>query len=58
MGNTDEILSFVSRATNCDGVGFVQELIDWANKEENDEVYNALNTVIYTFVEHCSDNMA
>ena len=56
MKNQDELLSFAARANNCDVLGLMTEIINWAEEEkDNKEVYDALNTVAYTITEHCSE---
>lgn len=55
MGNVDELLSVSARVDECDVLGLMQEIIQWADEEtENKDIYNTLNTVAYTILEHCS----
>ncbi len=52
---TDELLSVADRVNDCDVRGLLDEIIAWAEEEKDDEkVYNTLNTVAYTVLEHCS----
>ena len=52
---TDELLSVADRVNGCDVRALLDEIIQWANEEiDNTEVYNTLNTVAYTILEHCN----
>ncbi len=54
MKNKEELLSVASRINSCDVAGLMAEIIKWADDErDNKEVYNTLNTVAYTILEHC-----
>lgn len=60
LGNKDELLSAAARVESCDVLGLVTEIVNWAEEElrnsaddQDNEVYNTLNTVAYTILEHC-----
>ena len=51
---SDELLEVAARVEECDVLGLVQEIVNWANEEVgNKDVYDTLNTVAYTILEHC-----
>lgn len=54
VGNKDELLSVAERVESCDVLSLMKEIITWAEEEsDNKEVYDTLNTVAYTILEHC-----
>ncbi len=54
---TDELLAAAARVEDCDAESLVADIVTWAEEEiNNPAIYDTLNTVAYTILEHCDIN--